>query len=320
MVIGRLSKLCVLSVILAGLLLPGHAWSQDQREIDLIADLGKELIAQREAAAAAAAEAEHRRLLEEQTKLKEAYQAYLGQSRRTAQALIAKKRKGVTQQQIDMLRQRARLVIDEVSDATKQRVRNELDVIYEQLEQAIAATPDELARVDANLVATRNNLIGGNAGRNLDWVDNTAVLYAICESKEHASIIAKNVTYREQLSEDEAMAIDECNRRRLVLGLRPLAIDIKLVECSRDHSKDMIDHNFFSHTSPLPGKASPWDRAKLFGAKANGENIAAGYSDGYAVTKGWWYSPGHLKNMMGRGFKRIGVGQTRQHYTQLFGN
>ena len=38
-----------------------------------------------------------------------------------------------------------------------------------------------------------------------------------------------------------------------------------------------------------------------------------------AVTKGWWYSPGHLKNMMAKGWKRIAVGQTDDYYTQMFG-
>ena len=38
-----------------------------------------------------------------------------------------------------------------------------------------------------------------------------------------------------------------------------------------------------------------------------------------AVTIGWWRSPGHLKNMMGKSHKRISVGQEQKHYTQMFG-
>ena len=302
-------------VVFAGLVSAMPAGAQDQREIDLIAELGQEEIARREAAAAAAKEAEHQRLLEEQSRLRAVYQQYLGQARRTAQSAINQKRKDVTQEQVDKLRRQARQIIDEVNDATKKRVRDELDVVFGELEQAIGLSADEMLDANKELAQARRKL-GGN---DLDWVDRTAILYALCEKDDHAKVIAENVQHREKLSDDEALAIDECNRRRLLLGLRPTAIDYKLVECSRDHSKDMVEHGFFAHESPVEGKKTPWDRAKNFGTSASGENIAAGYNNGHAVTMGWWYSPGHLKNMMGRGHKRIGVGQHNKHYTQMFG-
>lgn len=290
--------------------------AQDAREIDLISELGAELIADRKAAQAAAIEAEHRRILEEQSKLKAAYQAYLGEARRTAQTLIDARRRVATQAQVDGLRAQARAVIDTVNDATKQRVPNELDKHFAQLEEAIAITPEQLLKASPELSQAFKTLGRGN---NLDWVNRTAILYALCTNTDHAKVIAGNVQYREKLNDQEAHAIDECNRRRLILGLNPLAIDYKLVEASRDHSKDMVEHGFFAHESPVPGKTSPWDRAKNFGTTASGENIAAGYGTGHAATMGWWYSPGHLKNMMGGGHRRISVGRHQNHWTQMFG-
>ena len=316
MLIDRMSRWLVVFGMGLALMLPTATQAQDQREITLIAQLAFEQIAQREAEAAAAEEARHKATLEEQSRLKAAYQQYLGGARRTAQNLIAQKRRAATQQQIDTLRARARTVIDEVQDATKQRVPNELDPIFDELEKAISITADELVKGDTRLVKLRQELGRGN---DLTWVDQAAILYALAPDKEQAEIIANNIKFREQLSEDEANAIDDTNRRRLVLGLYPLAIDMKLVECSRDHSSDMVSHGFFAHESPVPGKTSPWDRAKNFGTKASGENIAAGYKNGFAVVQGWWYSPGHLKNMMGKGHKRIAVGQKNKHYTQMFG-
>ncbi|MFK7788103.1 MAG: CAP domain-containing protein [Phycisphaeraceae bacterium] len=314
MSIGTIARWLIAPVLIVGLSLPTLAQSQD--EITLIAKLAFEQIAQREAEAAAKVEAEHQARLEEQSRLKQVYQTYLGSARRTAQTLIADKRRKATQEQVDGLRRKARIIIDEVQDATKQRVIQELDPTFESLEKLISVTPEEMLKANPQLIKMRQEIGRQN---DLSWVDQTAILYALTPSKEDAEIIAGNVKFREELSADESQAIDEANRRRMILGLNPLAIDMNLVACSRDHSSDMIKHNFFAHDSPVPGKTTPWDRAKNFGTTASGENIAAGYGDGMKVTIGWWRSPGHLKNMMGKGHKRISVGQENKHYTQMFG-
>ncbi len=314
MSIGTLTRWLLALVLLLGLSLPTQA--QDQREVTLIAQLALEQIKQREAEEAARIEAEHQARLEEQSRLKQVYQQYLGAARRTAQGLIVEKRRSATQPQVDTLRRQARLIIDEVEDPTKGRIPKELDPILEELDKLISVTPDEMLKANASLGKLRRDL---GRGTDLGWVDQAAILYALAPDKREAEVIAGNIKFREQLSADEAQAIDEANRRRMVLGLNPLAIDMKLVECSRDHSSDMIKYNFFAHDSPVEGKTTPWDRAKNFGTSASGENIAAGYANGMDVTKGWWYSPGHLKNMMGKGHKRIAVGQEQKHYTQMFG-
>jgi uncharacterized protein YkwD len=75
---------------------------------------------------------------------------------------------------------------------------------------------------------------------------------------------------------------------------------------------------FFSHESPVAGKKTPWDRAKLFNTSASGENIAAGVIEGAAANRMWWHSPGHHKNMLGD-HKRVGVGRSGRLWTELFG-
>ncbi len=80
----------------------------------------------------------------------------------------------------------------------------------------------------------------------------------------------------------------------------------------------MIRLNFFSHESPVSGKHLPWDRAKLAGTTAEGENIAYGTSSPDEVNLIWWHSPGHHANMM-RDFRRIGVGREETHWTEMFG-
>ena len=131
-------------------------------------------------------------------------------------------------------------------------------------------------------------------------------------------IFADNSQLADQLEAEEARCMLALNLTRCLLGLNPLKIDLKLVAAARDHSQDMVKHNFFAHQSPLEGKKEFWERAPLFDTTASAENIASGISDGAALHHLWWHSPGHHRNML-RESSRIGVGRYEQHWTQLFG-
>jgi uncharacterized protein YkwD len=123
----------------------------------------------------------------------------------------------------------------------------------------------------------------------------------------------------QEIPEAEAKGIEECNELRMLVGVRALVLDPKLCEAARDHSKDMQEKGFFAHESPVPGKKTPWERAKNFGTSASGENIYMGSSDPHGANMGWFYSPGHHKNMFNAGQVRIGLGCTGSHWTQMFG-
>lgn len=119
--------------------------------------------------------------------------------------------------------------------------------------------------------------------------------------------------------EDERQGIREVNEWRLLLGLNALSIDSKLCDASRGHSEDMNKNNFFAHESPIAGKKTPWDRAANEGTKASGENIYMGSTSPASANKGWFYSPGHHKNMFKASHNRIGLGRYGSHWTQMFG-
>ena len=127
-----------------------------------------------------------------------------------------------------------------------------------------------------------------------------------------------NVTLEARIEFEEANGIRDLNRMRLLLGLKPLRIDVKLCEAGRDHSKDMVEKKFFAHQSPVSGKREPWDRAKRFGTTAHAENIAAGAGTGPGANRQWFHSPGHHKNMLG-GHSRVGLGRHHKTWTQMFG-
>ncbi|MFT9848712.1 CAP domain-containing protein [Aneurinibacillus sp. REN35] len=84
------------------------------------------------------------------------------------------------------------------------------------------------------------------------------------------------------------------------------------------HSKDMSDHNYFSHTT-YSGK-SPFDLMAEQKIKYTlaAENIAMGYPDPIEAVFGWMNSAGHRKSLLNPSFKKLGVGVYGTYYTQHF--
>jgi uncharacterized YkwD family protein len=118
----------------------------------------------------------------------------------------------------------------------------------------------------------------------------------------------------------EAKVIELVNDIRKSNGLSTFATNVDLCQVARYKSQDMVDKNYFSHTSPTYG--SPFDMMKQFGIsyRTAGENIAYGYRTPESVVEGWMNSEGHRKNILNPSFTQIGVGYVSDgHYwTQMF--
>jgi uncharacterized protein YkwD len=117
---------------------------------------------------------------------------------------------------------------------------------------------------------------------------------------------------------DEGEGIRQLNEMRILLGIDPVLLDPKLASAARGHSQDMVENRFFAHESPVRGKKTPSDRARLAGTTGGAENIFAGSPSPHAANEGWFFSPGHHVNMFGR-HRRAGMGRYEGHWTQLFG-
>jgi uncharacterized protein YkwD len=111
------------------------------------------------------------------------------------------------------------------------------------------------------------------------------------------------------------------NGERDILGLRPLELEEKLSDAAEGHSKDMARLGFFAHDSPVPGKKTPWDRAKVaeFKGRASGENIYMGSASPQAAYNAWFASDGHRFIMMASGPNVLGVGIAGSHWTMMTG-
>ncbi len=143
-------------------------------------------------------------------------------------------------------------------------------------------------------------------------------LLATPMSSGDAELFQWHRTLTEELDDAEREGVRTLNHLLVVLGRPALKVDPKLVIAARDHSKDMERLNFFSHTSPVPGKRSFGQRASKAGTSASSENIARGQRTGRGAIRGWWYSPGHHRNMLGS-HRRVGLGRDEGTWTQLFG-
>ncbi|MDD2376270.1 MAG: CAP domain-containing protein [Clostridia bacterium] len=100
------------------------------------------------------------------------------------------------------------------------------------------------------------------------------------------------------------------NDARKANGLIALTKDWKLADIALRKSNEMVEKNYFLHTSPTYG--TPFDMMKNFGItyKTAGENIA-GNSNMKSAVDSWMNSEGHRKNILSNSYNYIGIGVTK---------
>ncbi|WP_280772310.1 CAP domain-containing protein [Salipaludibacillus daqingensis] len=129
-----------------------------------------------------------------------------------------------------------------------------------------------------------------------------------------------NVTEKSEPTDNsyEAEVVRLVNEERANHGLDPLANSSEVQNVAQAKSKDMIDKNYFSHTSPTYG--SPFDMLDKYGVeyRTAGENIAQGQRSPEAVVNAWMNSQGHRENILNANFSNIGIGHYENTWTQLF--
>ncbi|WP_428908806.1 CAP domain-containing protein [Niallia sp. Krafla_26] len=108
------------------------------------------------------------------------------------------------------------------------------------------------------------------------------------------------------------------NAERAKNGLRPLTHRADVKNVAEKKAMDMINSNYFSHTSPNYG--SPFDMLKTFGIsyRSAGENIAKGQRSPQEVMNAWMNSSGHKANILNGRYNGIGVGYYNGAWVQLF--
>lgn len=125
------------------------------------------------------------------------------------------------------------------------------------------------------------------------------------------------------------------NQERSKVGAKPLAMNETLRSMARYKSNDMLQYDYFDHTSPSLGGPSSLAKKFSYSYTALGENIwmskasSADYlrqnTTAEKIMNGWMNSSGHKANILNPAFGKIGVGVTFStdgfsHATQEFSN
>ena len=109
-----------------------------------------------------------------------------------------------------------------------------------------------------------------------------------------------------QLSQRESSLLTAVNRARAAHDLRPLAVDGRLVRIARSHSSTLLRRDVFTHGDFAARIRRSGAHGPLFG-----ENLAWGTGarvSATSVVRSWLQSPGHRRNLLRPGFRRIGLG------------
>jgi hypothetical protein len=174
----------------------------------------------------------------------------------------------------------------------------------------------EAARWQKDLGVPEKEQVGKTIAATFRTLDDNHLFQLL--GKRDLKIMSDNAALRDAIPAGEYHQAWITNLYRMLLGKAPLKLNPKLCEAAREHCQDMVEKNFFDHVSPVPGKRTVGDRARLKGASAGGENIHMGSPEAEGAFWSWFSSLGHHKNMVGD-YAEIGVGNHQKHWTQMFG-
>jgi uncharacterized protein YkwD len=124
----------------------------------------------------------------------------------------------------------------------------------------------------------------------------------------------------------ELQAVDVINQHRRANGCSPVQLNHELSVAAKNHSRDMAEHNYFSHTGLNGSTFGDRARAANYAYWPSGEIIAAGYTSASEVVNGWMNSSGHRAIILNCNNDDIGIGlhilptsQWRYYWTAMFG-
>lgn len=120
------------------------------------------------------------------------------------------------------------------------------------------------------------------------------------------------------MTADEKEVFNLINQQRTNNGLQALKVDEEVQRVARIKAQDMVDNNYFSHTSPTYG--SPFDMLNSFKVsyRTAGENIAGNSTNSAAVTA-WMNSSGHKANILNGNYNYTGIGVVKSSkYGKIF--
>lgn len=97
------------------------------------------------------------------------------------------------------------------------------------------------------------------------------------------------------------------NQTRQSLGLRPLSENEKLNQAAMFKARNMVQNQYFSHTSPSGIAPWFWFKQAGYNYRYAGENLAVGFFESQDVYNAWLNSPSHKANIINPNYTEVGT-------------
>ncbi len=126
-------------------------------------------------------------------------------------------------------------------------------------------------------------------------------------SAKYISLTEEPIYTNNGLSVDENEVLSIVNKKRAENGLSPLIIDDNLQNVARLKANDLVENNYFAHTSPVYGSPFEMLKSNPISYKTASENIAGNSSLEEAINS-WISSESHRKNILSNDYNYTGIG------------
>lgn len=118
------------------------------------------------------------------------------------------------------------------------------------------------------------------------------------------------------------------NEKREGSGLLPLSINHKLTVAALKKAQDILQFDYFAHTTPSGKPFYKWIQEERYQYKSAGENLAIAFDRPESIVNAWMNSPAHRDNIIDSYYQEIGIavatgefkGDTTTVVVQLFGD
>jgi hypothetical protein len=97
------------------------------------------------------------------------------------------------------------------------------------------------------------------------------------------------------------------NQTRQSMGLPKLVENQKLNQAAQSKAQNMVQNNYFAHTSPSGVSPWFWFTKAGYNYKYAGENLAIGFFDSKEVYEAWLNSPSHKANIVNPNYTEVGT-------------
>ncbi|MBI2607477.1 MAG: hypothetical protein HYW51_01500 [Candidatus Doudnabacteria bacterium] len=111
--------------------------------------------------------------------------------------------------------------------------------------------------------------------------------------------------------------LDLVNADRAERGLNPVKLSPSLNLAASAKAYDMLEYNYFSHTSPSGTKPWHWFKSLGYNYTYAGENLAQGFSNPVELEQSWMASETHRDNILSSDYAEMGIAIVQTQATTL---